>query len=53
MHDRGQHDQNVEDVVRAAPNVEFPRSDGLGIAGGVEEGSQDQDPGLEEIIGHS
>lgn len=52
MHDRGQHDQDMEDVVRAPPNVEFARFDRLRTAGAVEEGAQHQNSALKEIIRH-
>lgn len=52
MRSRGRHNQKVEHLMGAAPNVEFARHDGLGNAGSVEEGSDDEEEAFEKIVWH-
>lgn len=53
MHDRSQHDQEMEYIVRAAPDVETARFDGFRTSRGVEEGTEGKDGTFEEIVWQS
>ncbi|KAL8823849.1 MAG: hypothetical protein Q9170_008305 [Blastenia crenularia] len=53
MHRRRSHDQHMENLMRAAPNIELSPSHGFRNSRPVEERSDDQEQAFEEIIRHS